>query len=146
LIVIIPLAVISLGGYYVASHYSRAPSRSGIYTYRGYAFPDMPSSFAPAKPITGALFPYATVYYTTKGSLSTIESEIKNVCEDDKYYYPPGAWGGIYSSSDGHVYSAQANICSTKNAASRWQFNISLETMPDTYDVTISSEGPPVPS
>ena len=107
----------------------------------------MPSSFVPAKPITGYVFPYATVFYTTTGSLSTIESEIKNVCERNNYYYPPGEWGGIGSSSDGHVlYAAQANICSTKNDASRWQFNISVDTEPDTYDVSITSEGPPVPS
>jgi hypothetical protein len=146
LLAIITLAVISLGGYYIASHKSRAPSGSGVYTYRGYAFPNMPSSFAPTKPIAGVLFPYATVYYTTTGPLSMIESEIKNVCEGDHYYYPPGAWGGINSSFDGHAYTAHSNICSTKNDASRWQFNISLKTTPGTYDVSISSDGPPVPS
>ena len=131
----------------MASQKSQAPSGSSVYRYRGYAFPNMPSSFTPAKPIAGALLPYATVYYTTKGSLSTIESEIKNVCESHKYYYPPGAWGSIGSSRDGHVvYSAQADICSSKNDASRWQFNISLATMPSTYDVSVTSEGPPVPS
>lgn len=146
LLAIMTLGVISLGGYYICSHKSRAPSGSGVYTYRGYAFPNMPSSFARTKPIAGVLFPYATVYYTTAGPLSTIESEIKNVCEGDNYYYPPGEWGGINSSYDGHAYTAQANICSTKNDASRWQFNISPETIPGTYDVSISSEGPPVPS
>lgn len=143
---IITLAIIGLGGCYIGGHKSRAPSDSGVYTYRGYAFPNMPSSFAPTKPIAGVLFPYATVFYRTTGPIGRIKSEIKNVCESDKYYYPPGQWGGIYSSVDGHTYSAQANICSTKNAARRWQFNISLEIMPDTYDVSISSEGPPVPS
>jgi len=146
LLAIIALTVIGLAGYYVASPKSRPPAGSGVYKYRGYSFPDMPSSFTPAKPIAGALFPYATVYYTTTGSLSTVESEIKNVCERHKYYYPPGAWGSIGSSGDGHVYSAQANTCSSKNDASRWQFNISLDTMPSTYDVAITSEGPPVPS
>jgi hypothetical protein len=101
----------------------------------------------PAEPVAGYLFPYATVYYTTTGSLSTIESEIKNVCEDDNYYYPPGEWGGIGSSVDGRqVYAAQATICSTKNDASRWQFNISADTEPGAYDVAITSEGPPIPT
>ena len=146
LLAIMALAVISLAGYYFAGHRGRAPSALGVYTYRGFDFPHMPSSFVPTEPIAGYLFPYATVYYTTTGSLSTIESEIKNVCEDNNYYYPPGEWGGIGSSSDGHVYSAQANTCSTKNDASRWQFNISLDTEPGAYDVSITSEGPPIPS
>jgi hypothetical protein len=147
LLAVITSAAVSLGGCSIASHKSRAPSGSGIYKYRGYVFPNMPSNFEPTKPIAGVLFPHATLFYTTTGSLSTIESEIKNICEGDDYFYPTGEWGGISISNHGNqTYAAQANICSTKNDASRWQFNVSLKTMPDTYDVAISSEGPPVPT
>jgi len=141
LLVIVAVAAAGLAGYRVANH----KPGPGVYTYRGYIFPDMPSSFVTAGPIPGALFPYATVFYRTSGTLGAIEAQIGNVCEDDKYYYPPGAWGSIGSSGDGYSYSAAAGGCSTKNGASRWQFDISAGTTTGTYDVAISSEGPPVP-
>jgi hypothetical protein len=142
LLVIAVVAAAGLAGYRIANH---RPG-PGVYTYRGYVFPDMPSSFVTAGPIPGALFPYATVFYRTSGTVGAIEARIGNVCEDDKYYYPPGAWGGISSSGDGYSYSAEAGTCSTKNDASMWQFDISAGTAPGTYDVAISSEGPPVPA
>jgi hypothetical protein len=135
------LVIIGMTGYFAAS---QKPD-SAVYTYRGYVFPDMPSGFAPIAPIPNVLFSYATVYYRTTGSLGGIEAEIGSICKDDNYYYPPGEWGGVGASGPKESYAAQAQICSTKNAASRWQFNISAGTIPDTYDVVISSEGPPVP-
>jgi hypothetical protein len=141
LLVIVAVAAAGLAGYSIANH----KPGPGLYTYRGYIFPDMPSSFVTAGPIPRALFPYATVFYRTSGTLGAIEAQIGNVCEDDKYYYPPGAWDGISSSGDRYSYSAAANTCSSKNDASNWQFDISAGTTPGTYDVAISSEGPPVP-
>jgi hypothetical protein len=143
LLVIVAVAAAGLAGYRIADH----KPGPGVYKYRGYIFPDMPSSFVTAGPVPGALFAYATVFYRTSGTLSAIEARIGSVCEDDKYYYPPDAWdGGISSSGDGYSYNAVAAMCSTQNNASRWQFDVSAGTTPGTYDVAISSEGPPVPA
>jgi hypothetical protein len=142
LLVIVAVAAAGLAGYRIANH----KSGPDVYTYRGYIFPDMPSSFVTTGPIPRALFAYATVFYRTSGTLGAIEAQIGNVCEDDKYYYPPGAWGGISSSGDRYSYSAVANTCSTKNDASMWQFDISAGTTPGTYNVAIWSEGPPEPA